>query len=79
MGSTNTRQRRVRIAAVQYLLRPIASFVDLSSQVDFFVRSARETGVCIVAGTHPVILRGFGCDGIAVERWPSRDGLHDRP
>jgi predicted amidohydrolase/GNAT superfamily N-acetyltransferase len=34
-------KRRVRIAAVQYLLRPIASFADFESQVEFFVRSAR--------------------------------------
>ncbi len=101
------RPRRVRIAAVQYLLRPISSFADFASQVDFFVRSAkdyrshfvlfpeffsmqllsyinepapalavrrlarlapdyeelfirlaRETGIYIVAGTHPVIQRG---------------------
>jgi predicted amidohydrolase/GNAT superfamily N-acetyltransferase len=101
------RPRRVRIAAVQYLLRPIASFADFASQVDFFVRSAREyrshfvlfpefftmqllsyinepapalavrrlarlapdyealfirlareTGIYIIAGTHPVIQRG---------------------
>ena len=36
------RPRRVRIAAVQYLLRPIASFDDFVSQVEFFVRSAKE-------------------------------------
>jgi predicted amidohydrolase/GNAT superfamily N-acetyltransferase len=36
------RPRRVRIAAVQYLLRPIACFEDFSSQVEFFVRSAKE-------------------------------------
>jgi predicted amidohydrolase len=102
------RPRRVRIAAVQYLLRPIASFADFASQVDFFVRSAkeyhshfvlfpefftmqllsyinepapalavrrlarlapdyealfirlaRETGIYIIAGTHPVIQRGL--------------------
>jgi predicted amidohydrolase/GNAT superfamily N-acetyltransferase len=101
------RPRRVRIAAVQYLLRPIASFADFASQVDFFVRSAKdyrshfvlfpeffsmqllsyinepapalavrrlarlapdyealfirlakETGLYIIAGTHPVIQRG---------------------
>ena len=36
------RPRRVRIAAVQYLLRPIASFDDFAKQVEFFVHSARE-------------------------------------
>jgi predicted amidohydrolase/ribosomal protein S18 acetylase RimI-like enzyme len=34
--------RRVRIAAVQYLLRPIASFDDFAHQVEFFVRSAKD-------------------------------------
>jgi predicted amidohydrolase/ribosomal protein S18 acetylase RimI-like enzyme len=101
------RPRRVRIAAVQYLLRPIARFEDFVSQVEFFVRSARdygshfvlfpefftmqllsyinepapalavrrlaqlapdyealfirlaqETGIYIIAGTHPIIQRG---------------------
>lgn len=33
---------RVRIASMQYLLRPITSFQDFTTQVDFFVRSARE-------------------------------------
>jgi len=33
---------RVRIAAFQYLLRPIRCFEDFSTQVEFFVRSARE-------------------------------------
>jgi predicted amidohydrolase/ribosomal protein S18 acetylase RimI-like enzyme len=36
------RPRRVRIAAIQYLLRPIACFEDFVSQVEFFVRSAKE-------------------------------------
>jgi len=36
------RPRRVRIASVQYLLRPIARFEDFASQVEFFVRSAKE-------------------------------------
>ncbi|MGD0733020.1 MAG: GNAT family N-acetyltransferase [Terracidiphilus sp.] len=36
------RPRRVRIAAVQYLLRPIANFEAFVSQVEFFVRSAKE-------------------------------------
>jgi predicted amidohydrolase/GNAT superfamily N-acetyltransferase len=101
------RPRRVRIAAVQYLLRPISRFEDFASQVEFFVRSAkdygshfvlfpefftmqllsyinepapalavrrlaqlapsyealfmrlaRETGIYIIAGTHPVFQRG---------------------
>lgn len=33
---------RVRIAALQYLLRPISNFDDFSTQVEFFVRSAKE-------------------------------------
>jgi predicted amidohydrolase/GNAT superfamily N-acetyltransferase len=33
---------RVRIAALQYLLRPITRFEDFATQVEFFVRSARE-------------------------------------
>ncbi|WP_420238597.1 GNAT family N-acetyltransferase [Telmatobacter bradus] len=36
------RPRRVRIAAIQYLMRPITSFEDFVSQVEFFVRSAKE-------------------------------------
>jgi GNAT superfamily N-acetyltransferase len=36
------RPRRVRIAAVQYLLRPIASFEDFARQVEFFVHTARD-------------------------------------
>jgi predicted amidohydrolase/GNAT superfamily N-acetyltransferase len=101
------RPRRVRIAAVQYLLRPIASFEDFARQVEFFVHSAKdykanfvlfpefftmqllsyinepapalavrrlarlapdyealfmrlakETGIYIIGGTHPVIQRG---------------------
>jgi predicted amidohydrolase/ribosomal protein S18 acetylase RimI-like enzyme len=35
---------RVRIAAIQYLLRPIGCFEDFATQVEFFVRSAREYG-----------------------------------
>lgn len=35
---------RVRIAAMQYLLRPIARFEDFATQVEFFVRSAQEYG-----------------------------------
>lgn len=98
---------RVRIAALQYLLRPISRFEDFATQVEFFVRSARdyrshfvvfpeyftmqllsylrepapgravrrlaqltleyenlfqrlaaETGLYIIAGTHPVIQQG---------------------
>jgi len=101
------RPRRVRIAAVQYLLRPIASFEDFAHQVEFFVHSAKdykahfilfpefftmqllsyinepapalavrrlarlapayeelfirlakETGIYIIGGTHPVFQRG---------------------
>jgi predicted amidohydrolase/ribosomal protein S18 acetylase RimI-like enzyme len=36
------RPRRVRIAAVQYLLRPIACFEDFVRQVEFFVHSAKD-------------------------------------
>jgi predicted amidohydrolase/GNAT superfamily N-acetyltransferase len=98
---------RIRIAAIQYLLRPISNFGDFATQVEFFVRGAREygshfvmfpeyftmqllsylrepapakavrrlaqltpeyealfkglaaeTGVYIIAGTHPVVERG---------------------
>ena len=101
------RPRRVRIAAVQYLLRPIACFDDFAKQVEFFVHSAKdykahfvlfpefftmqllsyinepapalavrrlarmapqyeqlfirlakETGIYIIGGTHPVFQRG---------------------
>jgi predicted amidohydrolase/GNAT superfamily N-acetyltransferase len=101
------RPRRVRIAAVQYLLRPIACFEDFAKQVEFFVHSAKdykshfvlfpefftmqllsyinepapalavrrlarmapqyeqlfirlakETGIYIIGGTHPVFQRG---------------------
>ena len=34
--------QRVRIAAMQYLLRPISRFEDFATQVEFFVQSARE-------------------------------------
>ena len=37
-----TRPPRVRIAAMQYLLRPISRFEEFATQVEFFVRSARE-------------------------------------
>jgi len=33
---------RVRIATLQYLLRPITRFEDFATQVEFFVRSARD-------------------------------------
>jgi ribosomal protein S18 acetylase RimI-like enzyme len=36
------RPRRVRIAAIQYLMRPITCFEDFVRQVEFFVRSAKE-------------------------------------
>ncbi len=35
---------RVRIAAIQYLLRPIKCFEDFSTQVEFFVHGAHEYG-----------------------------------
>jgi predicted amidohydrolase/GNAT superfamily N-acetyltransferase len=37
-----SRSSRVRIAAMQYLLRPITRFDDFATQVEFFVRSASE-------------------------------------
>lgn len=40
----NRRPRRVRVAAMQYLLRPINSFDEFATQVRFFVRSAAEYG-----------------------------------
>jgi predicted amidohydrolase/ribosomal protein S18 acetylase RimI-like enzyme len=36
------RPRRVRIAAIQYLMRPITCFEDFVHQVEFFVHSAKE-------------------------------------
>jgi predicted amidohydrolase/GNAT superfamily N-acetyltransferase len=39
---TLPRPTRVRIASMQYLLRPITCFEDFATQVEFFVRSARE-------------------------------------
>jgi len=36
------RPARIRIAAMQYLLRPVNRFEDFATQVEFFVRSARE-------------------------------------
>jgi predicted amidohydrolase/GNAT superfamily N-acetyltransferase len=38
------RPRRVRVAAMQYLLRPIESFEEFATQVQFFVRSAAAYG-----------------------------------
>lgn len=38
----HARPRRVRIAAMQYLLRPISSFEEFVTQVEFFVRSAKD-------------------------------------
>jgi predicted amidohydrolase/GNAT superfamily N-acetyltransferase len=38
------RASRVRIAAMQYLLRPISRFEDFATQVQFFVHSAQEYG-----------------------------------
>jgi predicted amidohydrolase/ribosomal protein S18 acetylase RimI-like enzyme len=38
------RPRRVRVAAMQYLLRPIDSFADFATQAQFFVRSAATYG-----------------------------------
>jgi predicted amidohydrolase/GNAT superfamily N-acetyltransferase len=38
----HTAPSRVRIAAFQYLLRPISCFENFATQVEFFVRSARE-------------------------------------
>lgn len=111
LGDNSSRDRavapRARIAAFQYLLRPIRSFDEFATQVEFFVRSAqeyrcqfalfpeyfsmqllsylheqaparavrrlaqlapeyetlfkrlaRESGLYIIAGTHPVIERG---------------------
>ncbi|MGC0773448.1 MAG: GNAT family N-acetyltransferase [Candidatus Acidiferrum sp.] len=46
LGDEAMRERivpsRVRIAAYQYLLRPIRCFEDFATQVEFFVRSAQE-------------------------------------
>ena len=36
------RPRRVRIAAVQYLVRPISCFEDFAKQVEFFMHSAKD-------------------------------------
>ncbi len=41
-GHEPARPSRVRIATMQYLLRPIKCFEDFATQVEFFVRSARE-------------------------------------
>jgi len=45
---TLPRPARVRIAAMQYLLRPISRFEDFATQVEFFVRSAKEYGAQFV-------------------------------
>ena len=44
LARAQRRAGRVRIAAMQYLLRPIASFSDFATQAQFFVRSARDYG-----------------------------------
>ncbi|HYL46909.1 MAG TPA: GNAT family N-acetyltransferase [Candidatus Limnocylindrales bacterium] len=44
MPGGRPRPSRVRIATMQYLLRPIARFEDFATQVEFFVRSARDYG-----------------------------------
>jgi predicted amidohydrolase/ribosomal protein S18 acetylase RimI-like enzyme len=44
LARARRRAGRVRIAAMQYLLRPIASFQDFATQAQFFVRSARDYG-----------------------------------
>lgn len=43
-GKSQLPPTRVRIATMQYLLRPIATFEDFSTQVEFFCRSAKEYG-----------------------------------
>ncbi len=42
VSRNHTPAARVRIAAFQYLLRPISCFEDFATQVEFFVRSAQE-------------------------------------
>jgi predicted amidohydrolase/ribosomal protein S18 acetylase RimI-like enzyme len=44
LARVHRRAGRVRIAAMQYLLRPIESFQDFATQAQFFVRSAQEYG-----------------------------------
>lgn len=44
IARAHRRAGRVRIAAIQYLLRPIESFNDFATQTQFFVRSAQEYG-----------------------------------
>jgi predicted amidohydrolase/ribosomal protein S18 acetylase RimI-like enzyme len=44
LAHAHRRAGRVRIAAMQYLLRPIASFADFATQAQFFVRSAQDYG-----------------------------------
>jgi predicted amidohydrolase/GNAT superfamily N-acetyltransferase len=41
-ATVQPRASRVRVAAIQYLLRPISRFEEFATQVEFFVRSARE-------------------------------------
>ncbi|HUK29825.1 MAG TPA: bifunctional GNAT family N-acetyltransferase/carbon-nitrogen hydrolase family protein [Candidatus Acidoferrum sp.] len=47
-GAGQPRISRVRIAAMQYLLRPITRFEDFATQVEFFCRSAQEYGTHFV-------------------------------
>jgi predicted amidohydrolase/GNAT superfamily N-acetyltransferase len=42
IAGRGARPRRVRIAAMQYLLRPIRDFGEFATQAEFFVRSAHE-------------------------------------
>jgi predicted amidohydrolase/ribosomal protein S18 acetylase RimI-like enzyme len=44
LARAHCRSGRIRIAAMQYLLRPIDSFNDFATQAQFFVRSAQEYG-----------------------------------
>jgi predicted amidohydrolase/ribosomal protein S18 acetylase RimI-like enzyme len=44
LAHAHRRAGRVRIAAMQYLLRPIGSFDDFATQTRFFVRSAQDYG-----------------------------------
>jgi predicted amidohydrolase/predicted N-acetyltransferase YhbS len=44
LAHAHRRAGRVRIAAMQYLLRPIGSFNDFATQARFFVRSAQDYG-----------------------------------
>lgn len=42
LAQDKLKSHRVRIATLQYLLRPINSFSDFATQVEFFVKSAAE-------------------------------------